>query len=118
MAKKNLVTYGLIAAGVVAAILIIRKMNKSKKRSSVEAGAPIVQSEDEFIEDARVVKEEPTFVKGAQSVIDIFKGLKRTPEAKAAAQAKRTTRKATKQEARRLRAKNLRKKVGEISVLY
>ena len=59
MAKKNLVTYGLIAAGVVAAVLIIRKMNKSKKKSSVTADSPIVQSQAEFQADTAAAPEQP-----------------------------------------------------------
>ena len=110
--KKGTVNTLLIVGAAAAAWFIFTAMRK-RRGSSVEAGPTIKQTEAEFYAD--VVEEapaQPTFVKGAQSVIDIFKGLKRTPEKKAAAQAKKATRKATRQ------AKKAAKKVGEISILY
>jgi hypothetical protein len=91
MAKKNLVTYGLIAAGVVAAIIIIRRMNK-KSGSSVYAGSPIKQSEAEYeAEYAEVVKDDkPSILETAGTLIKtIFP--KRTAEQKAAKKSARMT---------------------------
>lgn len=117
--KKSTVNTLLIVGAAAAAWFIFTAMRK-RRGSSVEAGPTIKQTEAEF--EAEVVPEapaQPTFVKGAQSVIDIFKGLKRTTEQKAAAERK----KAMRIEARSKRAENLRKKkaakkVGEISILY
>jgi len=114
--KKGTINTILILGAAAAAFFIFTSMRR-RRGSSVEAGPTIKQTEEEFIQDIQTAPDQPTFVKGAQSVIDIVKGLKRAPEKKAAAQAKRASRKATKLEARKLRAKNLRK-VGEISILY
>jgi hypothetical protein len=98
--KKNLVTYALIAGGVVAAVLIIRKMNKDKKRrSTVTADSPIIQTEEQFYVD-REQAEKPSPI---ETVTNIFKTVfpKKTAEQKAAKKsarlAKRTARKAKKQ---------------------
>jgi len=89
MAKKNLVTYGLIAAGVVAAIIIIRRMNK-KSRSSVYADAPIRQTEAEFEADKAAA---PSILETAGTFIKtIFP--KKTAEQKAAKKTARLTKRA------------------------
>jgi hypothetical protein len=109
--KKNTVNFLLIAGAAAAAFFIFTSMRR-RRGSSVEAGPTIKQTEAEFIQDTEMAPAQPEFVKGAQSVVEIFKGLKRAPEAKAAAQAKRATRKAARKE------KRAAKKVGDISVLY
>lgn len=109
--KKGTVNILLIAGAAAAAWFIFTSMRR-RRGSSVEAGPTIKQTESEFIQEAEMAPDQPTFVKSAQSVVDIFKGLKRAPEAKAAAQAKRASRKVARKE------KRAAKKVGEISVLY
>lgn len=108
--KKNLVTYGLIAAGVVAAIIILRRSKKSG-RTSVFADSPIPQTQSEFEADyAEVVEDKkPSILETAGTLIKtIFP--KKTAEQKAAKKqarvAKRTARKAKKE------------KIGDISLLY
>ena len=109
--KKGTVNTLLILGAAAAAFFIFTSMRR-RRGSSVEAGPTIKQTEAEFLQEAETAPDQPKFVKGAQSVIEIFKGLKRAPEAKAAAQAKRASRKAARKE------KRAAKKVGEISILY
>lgn len=100
MKKQGLLTYALIAGAVVAAVLVIRKMNKDKKRtSSVTADSPIVQTESEFMQDqAQAPKPTPI-----ESVSNIIKTIfpKRTTEQKAQIKATRTARIATRKAKRK-----------------
>jgi hypothetical protein len=100
--KKGTVNILLIAGAAAAAWFIFTSMRR-RRGSSVEAGPTIKQTEAEFIQEAEMAPDQPTFVKSAQSVVDIFKGLKRAPEAKAAAQAKRAGRKEAMQKRRVLK---------------
>ena len=102
----------ILILGAAAAAWFIFTSMRRRRGSSVEAGPTIKQTEAEFIQDAEMAPAQPEFVKSAQSVVEIFKGLKRAPEAKAAAQAKRASRKAARKE------KRAAKKVGEIGLFY
>jgi len=95
--KKNFLTYALIAAGVAAAIIYIRKKNKPK--SSVYADASIPQTQAEFESDTAAAPQQPSILETAGTLIkNVFP--KKTAEQKAAKKsarlAKRTARKAKK----------------------
>ena len=109
--KKGTMNTILILGAAAAAFFIFTSMRR-RRGSSVEAGPTIKQTEADFFEEAEMAPEQPKLIKTAQSVVDIFKGLKRAPEAKAAAQAKRATKKAAR------KAKRAAKKVGEIGLFY
>ena len=86
--KKNLLTYALIAAGVAAAIILIRRSRKS--RSSVYADAPIRQTEAEFEAEKAAA---PSILETAGTFIKtIFP--KKTAEQKAAKKTARLTKRA------------------------
>jgi dephospho-CoA kinase len=101
--KKNLVTYGLIAAGVAAVIILMRKSKKSG-RTSVFADSPIRQSQAEYEADyAEVVEEKkPSILETAGTLIKtIFP--KKTEEQKAAKKATKLAKKTARKEKRAAR---------------
>lgn len=92
--KKSTVNILLIAGAAAAAWFIFTSMRK-RRGSSVEAGSPIKISEKEY-EEAEVVSETPKggqLIKTGQSVVDVIKSLKRSPEKKQAAKARKVLRK-------------------------
>jgi hypothetical protein len=100
--------YVLIAGAAVAAWFIFTSMKK-RRGSSVEAGSPIKQTEGEFeAEYAEVVKPSGSgLTDTTKSILDVFKSLKRTPEQKASAQAKKSARKSVKAQKRSLKKKKV-----------
>ena len=109
--KKGTVNTILILGAAAAAWFIFTSMRR-RRGSSVEAGPTIKQTEAEFYADTEMAPAQPKVIEAAKSVVDIFKGLKRAPEVKAAAQAKRASRKEARQ------TKRAAKKVGEIGLFY
>lgn len=94
--KKGTVNTILLIGAAAAAWYIFTSMRK-RRGSSVEAGSPIKQTESEFeAEYAQVVKPGSGVADSAKSVLDVIKSFKRTPEQKAAALAKKATKKAAK----------------------
>lgn len=113
--KKNFVTYVLIAAGVAAAIILLRKKNKGLK-SSVFADSPIIQSEDQFIKEGADAPAQPSILETAGTLIKtIFP--KKTAEQKTAIAQKRKAAKETRMVKRTTR-KAKKEKIGDISLLY
>lgn len=104
--KKGTVNTILIVGAAAAAWFIFTSMRK-RRGSSVEAGPTIKQTEAEFYAEEVPAQPGAAVVKTAKSVVDVFKSLKRTPEAKAAAQTRKAARKAKRAS-----------KVGDISILY
>lgn len=104
--KQKTLNIVLIAGAAVAAWFVFSSMRKRKK-SSVEAGSPIKQTEGEYeAEYAEVVKPSGSGVtETTKSVLDVIKSLKRTPEQKAAALTRKTTRKAVKAQKKATRKK-------------
>ena len=93
--KKNILTNALIAAGVAAVIILIRKKNK-RSGSSVFADAPIRQTEAEFEADKAAA---PSILETAGTFIKtIFP--KKSAEEKAAKKTARLT-KRTERKAKR-----------------
>lgn len=95
--KKSTVNILLLAGAAAAAWFIFTSMRK-KPKSSVEAGSPEKITEAEY-EAATVEPAQPQLIKQAQSVVDVIKSLKRTPEAKAAAQKRKALKKSPKAKA-------------------
>ena len=93
--KKNTVTT-LLIVGAAAAVYFIMRSRRKGFKSSVEALSPIKITEEEY--EAAVTEEpaEATFTKGAQTVVDIFKKLKRSPEKRLEAQQRKKAGKARK----------------------
>lgn len=125
--KKNTVTT-LLIVGAAAAIYLIMRSRRKNFKSSVEALSPIKITEEEF--EAAVTEEpaEATVTKGAQTVVDIFKKLKRSPEKRLEAQQRKKAGKARKVLKRQPQAQAAVKSfltmpravrgVDDISVLY
>jgi hypothetical protein len=90
--KKQTTT--LLIIGAAAAAWFIFTSMRKRRGSSVEAGPTIKQTAEEF--EAETPQQPPAIVKTAQSVLDIFKTFKRSPEKKAAAVSKKQLKKATK----------------------
>ena len=91
--KKSTVNILLLAGAAAAAWFIFTSMRR-KPKSTVEAGPTEKITEAEY-EAAPTA--EPKLIKTAQSVVDIVKSLKRSPEKKAAAKQKRLVKKAARQ---------------------
>lgn len=89
--KKQTTT--LLIIGAAAAAWFIFTSMRKRRGSIVEAGPTIKQTAEEFEAET---PQPPAIVKTAQSVLDIFKTLKRSPEKKAAAVSKKQLKKATK----------------------
>lgn len=106
--KKRTMNIVLIAGAAVAAWFLFTSMRK-RRGSSVEAGSPIKQTEAEY--EAEYVEVGPPtgspLTEGTKSILEVIKSVKRTPEQKAAAQAKKTARKSVKAQ-----KKAVKKKVG------
>lgn len=109
--KKNIVTYALIAAGVAAVIIMMRKRNRGS-RSSVFADSPIIQTREEFEAETESAPA-PSILETAGTLIKtIFP--KKTAEQKTAIKQKRALAKQT----RLAKRKAKKEKIGDISLLY
>ena len=89
--KKSTVNTLLILGAAAAAFFIFTSMRR-RKRSSVEAGPTEKITEAEY-EAATVETGQAPMIKTAQSVVDIVKSLKRSPEKKQAAKARKVLKK-------------------------
>ena len=106
--KKRTMNIVLIAGAAVAAWFLFTSMRK-RRGSSVEAGSPIKQTEDEYEAEYAEVGP-PTgspLTECTKSILEVIKSLKRTPEQKTAAQAKKMARMSVK-----AKKKAVKKKVG------
>jgi len=84
--KKNT----LLFVGIAAAAVLFLAMRR-RRGSSVEAGSPIIQTENEFeAEYAEVVKPKLNVL---DTVKNVLQTIKRSPEKKAAAQKKKALKK-------------------------
>ena len=113
--KKNT----LLFVGIAAAAVLFLAMRR-RPTSRVEAGSPIKITAEEF-EAAEVVDQPPPRPMAPKSVVDVFKSLKRTPQAKAAAKARKALKKQPKAKAavtKFLTMPRAVRGVNDISVLY
>lgn len=89
--KKSTVNTLLIVGAAAAAFFIFTSMRR-RRGSSVEAG-PTEKITEEQYEAAEVVDSTPTTKAAAPAILDVIKSLKRSPEKKAAAKARKALKK-------------------------
>jgi hypothetical protein len=117
--KKSTINTLLIVGAAAAALVIFMSMRR-RRGSSVEAGPTEKITEAEF-EAATVEPGQAPVIKTAKSVVDVIKSIKRTPEAKAAAQKRKALKKSPKAKAAVKTFLSMPKAVrgiDDISVLY
>lgn len=89
--KKSTINTLLIVGAAAAAFFIFTSMRR-RSRSTVEAGPTEKITAEEF-EAAEVVESTPMTKPAAPAILDIVKSLKRSPQKKAAAKARKVLKK-------------------------
>lgn len=110
MKKNTLLFVGLAAVAAFFVIKELRRRREAGPRSTVEAGPTETITEAEYEAAPELVK---PAAQAPQTILEVIKTLKKTPEQKTAALARKQARKAKRQT-----KKSQSAAVGEFSVLY